>query len=216
MPKHPDTCQVAQRHAAAHRDVGAARTGTQTDTTKSLPESGFTMPVMNSHPDIFSEREAEIYLHLDGPGYVGVFAAFVRDGHLRARPLPNGTRMFWREDLDTLIKKMFQLDEYADVEPPKVGGRTGSATIYFLYCGDELVYIGQSIELNARLYDHRKTKQFDRHVAHVATRAEVDEIERGLIAFYKPRLNVTFKNYKPDRYLPLLRKRGFLPQEVCA
>jgi hypothetical protein len=163
------------------------------------------------HPDLFTAAEAMEYLHMDGPGHEGTLAAFVRGGHVPAHPL-NGSNYFWRDELDELAEKMFAIRRHAGEEPIRISTRLcGPAVLYFLYEGELLVYIGQSIDVTAkgRLADHRKTKKFDRVEKRIVGREDVDALERGLIALHKPPLNITYKNLNPDRFMTLLKEKGF-------
>lgn len=64
--------------------------------------------------------------------------------------------------------------------------------IYFLWFLDEIVYIGQTINLHTRVETHRSTKTFDRYTYHLiknTTRDQVLLIERVNINHYKPAYN---------------------------
>jgi hypothetical protein len=62
--------------------------------------------------------------------------------------------------------------------------------IYFLYLGDELQYIGQSIEPSARVVQHKKKgKKFDRIFFMPAPVDSLLQIESDLIKKHRPSLN---------------------------
>ena len=84
---------------------------------------------------------------------------------------------------------------------------------YVLFWHDEIVYVGQSINLFARVNDHRngysrflrgkevsidkrqtRTIRFDHATLYFCPKEEMDGLERRLIAIHKPRYNVNFKN----------------------
>jgi hypothetical protein len=69
---------------------------------------------------------------------------------------------------------------------------TTTPCVYFLMQGEEVVYVGQTINLVRRMLEHRtsKYKQFDR-VLFIRAPQGVDilVVERRLIAELKPRLN---------------------------
>ena len=69
-------------------------------------------------------------------------------------------------------------------EMPKIG-------VYFLYKNDDLVYIGQSINIFNRLYSHVENgKDFDFYsFVKCDTQKEAETFERYLINKYKPILN---------------------------
>lgn len=65
----------------------------------------------------------------------------------------------------------------------------GGSGIYALFNGETLVYIGQAINVMKRLAAHTETKDFT-HAAFVSVpRDLLNEVERGLINAYLPRLN---------------------------
>lgn len=67
--------------------------------------------------------------------------------------------------------------------PPRVSG------VYFLCQGDDVLYIGQSVDIHARVLEHRATKQFDRMFFWPTPASELDRVEGALIRILKPVLN---------------------------
>lgn len=61
--------------------------------------------------------------------------------------------------------------------------------IYGLLKGGELVYVGQTVNLSARLAIHRRRKAFDRALFMIVPRAAMNFVEGELIERLKPRLN---------------------------
>ena len=62
--------------------------------------------------------------------------------------------------------------------------------VYFLFQGDELVYIGQTVNLLARVASHFGRKGFD-HFSHIiCDRSELAALERIAIVKYRPKLNL--------------------------
>jgi len=62
--------------------------------------------------------------------------------------------------------------------------------VYFLCLGDEVVYVGQTVQLAGRVYQHRTArKEFDRVVYLPVTAADIDEVERSFIVALRPRMN---------------------------
>ena len=61
--------------------------------------------------------------------------------------------------------------------------------VYFLYDKDELVYVGQSRHVPARVNSHRDDKTFDRVAAFPSTSLGVLEVEYANIRHYRPRYN---------------------------
>ncbi len=64
-------------------------------------------------------------------------------------------------------------------------------SIYFLFCGEELVYIGQSVSLSSRISTHRQEgyKAFDRVFYMPVEYERLDEVERREIIKHRPRYN---------------------------
>ncbi len=68
--------------------------------------------------------------------------------------------------------------------------------IYFLYKGEEIVYIGQSINMFSRLFQHiaEKIKEFDSlRYMEVPELIDLDNLEKHLIIKYRPVYNVYIK-----------------------
>ena len=76
--------------------------------------------------------------------------------------------------------------------------------VYLLYCGDKVVYVGQSKCPLVRIYTHRSLARkrvpswlritgitFDRATVIPCHPDRIDALERGLIAFHRPRHNIT-------------------------
>jgi hypothetical protein len=68
------------------------------------------------------------------------------------------------------------------------GGITPSC-VYFLIKESRVVYVGQSINLAARIGTHQQEKDFDRVVYMWVPESELDEVEGALIRALKPKLN---------------------------
>jgi hypothetical protein len=67
--------------------------------------------------------------------------------------------------------------------------------IYFLVCGDECVYVGQTKRPRSRMRRHADLKEFDEAFYLDVAEGELDSTERRWIASLSPRLNVL--RYKP-------------------
>lgn len=117
--------------------------------------------------------------------------------------LPHGCSA---EELFALAGVGFQMKEPTPTYNPKdvprrlrgVSGlhelvMTPHCGIYFLCLGDELVYIGQSVDINARALGHRhggpRKKQYDRIFFVRVPREQLDTIEAQFINLFKPKLN---------------------------
>lgn len=71
--------------------------------------------------------------------------------------------------------------------------------IYFLCQGDEVVYVGQSTNLAARLPQHRIDKVFDRVFYLIVRLDDLDRIEREYIRAIRPRYDGTLSRANPER-----------------
>ena len=60
--------------------------------------------------------------------------------------------------------------------------------VYFLFCGEELIYVGQSVDVLSRLTNHRN-KGFDRYSVILCEPEELTDLEAAYILLFKPRLN---------------------------
>jgi hypothetical protein len=63
------------------------------------------------------------------------------------------------------------------------------AGVYFLCLGDEVVYVGQSINIFARIGSHRADKVFDRAYWIPVPQSNLNAVEGTFIDLLKPRLN---------------------------
>lgn len=73
--------------------------------------------------------------------------------------------------------------------------------LYFLFDGDELVYVGRSVVALARLYDHTRTKTFSHFLTWPCTDAESLVLESRYIHECAPRYNVS-KSGRPLGVIP--------------
>ena len=72
--------------------------------------------------------------------------------------------------------------------------------IYFLYKGNEVVYVGQSVNIENRIQEHRGSKDFDSYNYVLCDRGELNEKEAYYILKHRPSYNVNLphnKIYKP-------------------
>lgn len=80
------------------------------------------------------------------------------------------------------------------LEPENVLANKGplpanQAGIYFLYQDDELVYIGQSVNVFGRIAQHIGKKQFNQFSWLSCERADLNELEHRAITKFQPKLN---------------------------
>ena len=64
-----------------------------------------------------------------------------------------------------------------------------SPCVYFLVDKGKVVYVGQTVNLNARLYEHVKYKKFDRVFYTLVAQDKMIEIERQFILKLNPKYN---------------------------
>jgi hypothetical protein len=76
--------------------------------------------------------------------------------------------------------------------------------IYFLWSGEEIIYIGQARRLMTRLGEHARDKRFD-SVSFVSCKvSELCHLESEAIASFRPKLNKTLKSGGFERRHPSL------------
>lgn len=96
-----------------------------------------------------------------------------------------------------------QIPEYVDSEkvPNEIAHLNGlsesrcvfpSACIYFLSLENKVVYVGQSVNLMLRLFQHKHTKSFDRVFYLPVPESQLNRIEAEFIRLLKPPLNKVF------------------------
>ena len=82
-------------------------------------------------------------------------------------------------------------DEYNQL--PKIPLAGSCSGVYFLYCGDELVYIGEGWNCLLRVAEHTR-KDSDKIFTHwsffaVADKSQRKQLERALRGKHKPKYN---------------------------
>lgn len=65
--------------------------------------------------------------------------------------------------------------------------------IYFLFKDEELVYIGQSTNINKRVHDHIIDKKFNTYTYIQFPKFKLDEMEKKFIRIYSPKYNIIHK-----------------------
>jgi hypothetical protein len=63
------------------------------------------------------------------------------------------------------------------------------SAVYFLFKAGQLVYIGQSVNVHARIYAHVGRKDFDRYAFVRCERAQLLAEETRLLRIFRPPLN---------------------------
>lgn len=61
--------------------------------------------------------------------------------------------------------------------------------VYFLIKGDEIIYVGQSINIHQRIGDHAKSKDFDTFTYAECNKNDLSVMEAKYITKFKPKLN---------------------------
>lgn len=92
------------------------------------------------------------------------------------------------EDLIHLIKENHDLDihslERVNINSEKI------YYVYFLFDKDELVYIGKTINIHQRVYQHKSTKTFDSYSFIESNFDDYEFLERIYINIHKPKYNI--------------------------
>ena len=78
--------------------------------------------------------------------------------------------------------------------------------VYFLWMGDSLIYVGQSVDVLSRLLSHGLRGQFDSFTMIECPKEELADLETAYILLFKPPLNcgVVSTGYAPG--LKLFRR----------
>lgn len=78
--------------------------------------------------------------------------------------------------------------------------------VYFLCRGDEVVYVGQSMNIYARLANHQRSKEFDSvYMLHVPA-SQLNDVEAAFIHALRPRLQGRFGQGKGALHAPRASK----------
>ena len=80
--------------------------------------------------------------------------------------------------------------------------------IYFLFKDDELVYIGQSTCLHARLGQHMRDKEFTHYTCVYCHKDELDRLEAAYIDRYRPLLNAIGVNLQNQTKSLVINRLG--------
>lgn len=86
------------------------------------------------------------------------------------------------------------------------------SVIYFLLRNEELLYIGKSIQLPARIEAHASTKRFNRVLYFETPPTELAAIESAFIQHFRPPLNKAGMPW--DGWEHIMRSYGFEPMPV--
>ena len=114
--------------------------------------------------------------------------AFVRKCRLDPLPRREQLRRIAVARLDPNPTMDRQLT-WKSVTENKVRFPYSGPAVYFLFVGDDLVYIGKSLNLLHRVASHFGQKEFDHFSFITCTAGEIDELERRAIVKFRPPLN---------------------------
>jgi hypothetical protein len=64
--------------------------------------------------------------------------------------------------------------------------------VYFLFYKKELVYIGQSVDIEKRIQEHTQNKVFDEYSYKRVCERDLNKVEKACIEYYNPKLNIVF------------------------
>lgn len=126
-----------------------------------------------------------------------------------------GPSAFKRHDFyDNLVvtltrRRMASREEILEHSAPI---ETAASGVYFLISGDEIVYVGQSRNVHARIASHMTTKTFDRVAVLRVAPDQLDFVESVYILALKPRLN----GQPPRNLAQLAEVAALLPLEGAA
>lgn len=162
-------------------------------------------PLKTKGAKCFTRAQIVEYLSGYGDGFLDISAE-----------ISNRLRVLRRQDAKALAKRMAEVEEkLADLAIQRAGMRDDcvkrikdfsrefvakyarditSATdsicgVYFLRSGDEIVYIGQSINVYKRIAEHQNNKTFDGAEFLPCPKAELDNLEGFFTRLLRPTLN---------------------------
>ena len=112
------------------------------------------------------------------------------------RPKQSKPRLGYR-DLQQNLGMLRELEQLA----PHRQSNTASSGIYYLFQGDEVVYIGQSMDLTRRLVQHRMNGEiaFDSFAAVKFPAEHLDYYEAMAIRHHAPRFNANRPRLPAER-----------------
>jgi len=99
---------------------------------------------------------------------------------------------------DKIPKEIESIKELFKV--PDVIYNAGSC-VYFLCKDDRVVYVGKSVNIQSRLQQHLKEKEFDKVYYIRVSPSQLDTVESALIAMLRPVLNKTNQSLCDNRRL---------------
>ena len=71
-------------------------------------------------------------------------------------------------------------------------------SIYFLFEGNEIVYIGRSRNAMRRIGAHLRDKYFDSYAVFTVGKSRLLDIEAAMIGLYRPKYNTNIPLFLPD------------------
>ncbi|MBI2628952.1 hypothetical protein HYW74_02625 [Candidatus Pacearchaeota archaeon] len=119
--------------------------------------------------------EKNVYRRSDGrnlPFHITLYSNKDRDYH---SPIPK------------TLRGINNLMEFEEIVFP--------SCIYFLVKNDEVIYVGQTIELPSRLASHRQDKLYDRVFYLPVPESDLNRVEKEFIITLKPKLNGGPRDY---------------------
>ncbi len=94
----------------------------------------------------------------------------------------------------------YKLNGYV-IDPTKLKkhkvSRAKICGVYFLFNKEELIYIGQSVDILKRISEHMKDKVFEWYCYEKVRKQNLDAVEKACIQRYQPRLNDVHNSNKP-------------------
>ena len=79
------------------------------------------------------------------------------------------------------------LNGFANIKDCKASGRI--CGVYILFYGSRAIYVGQSIDIQARIANHKVEKPYTRCLVKQLPEETLNEVERALITVLQPPLN---------------------------
>jgi hypothetical protein len=162
-----------------------------------------------SHATRRARREAEEAARLEARAYAGGLRDEIA---ALERRIAGMKRMETMQVVSSLLtgKALLRAEEIAAAAQPweKLSG------VYFLLYGDEIVYVGQSVNVYSRIAQHAR-KLFDRYAVVPCHAGALDKLESLYIHLLRPKLNGVQKDGACCAPISLTDLLGMVPNDLA-
>lgn len=113
------------------------------------------------------------------------------------------------EDLMVIKRESLGFWQRSSHERPEIGGVSG---IYFLFLGEDLMYVGKSNNIAGRIFNNGYHFEWDRFAYKACSLEDLDYEEALYIGLYRPRHNSQVRKMAKDHIRSALEKRANAPE----